>query len=114
MIYCSRIGGILVRLYIQEKENLIKFNLPAKIDGSLLYSYKSYSTGLENSINIDSQDDTWILKSNGSVDIINNNSGSIGLTDYMCVPIHVIGHGGYTCLFCLPSVENNSNLIHHK
>lgn len=98
-----------MRLYIQEKENLIKFNLPAKIDGSLLYSYKSYSTGLENSINIDSQDDTWILKSNGSVDIINNNSGSIGLTDYMCVPIHVIGHGGYTCLFCLPSVENNSN-----
>lgn len=54
-----------MRLYIQEKNNLVKYNLPAKVDGALLFSYKSYDTGMENSINIDSNSEGWILKSRG-------------------------------------------------
>ena len=29
-----------MRLYIQDKENLLKFNLPPKVDGSMLFSFK--------------------------------------------------------------------------
>lgn len=30
-----------MRIYIQDKNNLLKFNLPAKVDGSMLFSFKS-------------------------------------------------------------------------
>lgn len=98
-----------MRLYIQEKNNLVKFNLPAKVDGSMLFSYKSSETGLENSINIDAEDGSWILKNNGNVNIITNNNidSEIKLNDYMCVPVSVVGKVGYLCLFCLPSIENS-------
>lgn len=101
------IGCGIVRLYIQEKENLIKFNLPAKVDGSMLFSYKSFETGLENSINIDADGDNWVLKSNGNVNILNGTSyeDEMTLSNYMCVPVTVIGRTGYLCMFCLPSIE---------
>ena len=51
-----------MRLYIQEKNNLVKFNLPIKIDGSMLFSYKSKETGLDKSINVDAIDGEWVLK----------------------------------------------------
>jgi len=95
------IGCGIVRLYIQEKENLIKFNLPAKVDGSMLFSYKSYETDLENSLNIDSDNSNWVLKSNGNVNILNGNSilENIILTNYMCVLLSVMGKTGYLCMY---------------
>lgn len=97
-----------MRLYIQEKNNLVKFNLPIKIDGSMLFSYKSKETGLEKSINVDAIDGEWVLKSNGNVNIVLNNSfvDKIVLKDYMCVPLSIIGTNSYVCLFCLPSIED--------
>lgn len=96
-----------MRLYIQEKDSLVKFNLPATVDGSLLFSYKSSETGMENSINIDANDGKWVLKSNGNISIIWNNDfiPEIELSDYMCVPFSIVGKNGYSCLFCLPSIE---------
>ena len=90
-----------MRLYIQEKNNLVKFNLPIKIDGSMLFSYKSKETGLEKSINVDAIDGEWVLKSNGNVNIVLNNSfvDKIVLKDYMCVPLSIIGTNSYVCLF---------------
>lgn len=98
-----------MRLYIQEKDNLIKFNLPAKIEGSMLFSYKSFDTGFENSINIDAIDGNWVLKSNGNVNIISNSGyeEQIVLVDYMCIPVKVEGRDSFLCLFCLPSIEAN-------
>ena len=95
-----------MRLYIQERENLIKFDLPSNIDGSMLFSYKSFNTGLENSINIDAEDGNWVLKSNGNVNIMAGSSqDKIVLSNYMCVPLNVVGNNDYLCMFCLPSVE---------
>jgi len=98
-----------MRLYIQEEETLIRFNLPSKIDGSLLFSYKS-KQGLDHSINIDSKDNKWILRSNGNVNIVSNNSyiDEIELNDYMCIAISALGENNYTNLFCLPSIEETS------
>ena len=86
-----------MRLYIQEQNRLIKYNLPAKVDGSLLFSYKSYDTGIENSINIDSNQNNWILKSNGNVNIVGTNANvtEAVLSDYICIPVSTLGHSGY-------------------
>ena len=99
-----------MRLYIQEQNRLIKYNLPAKVDGSLLFSYKSYDTGIENSINIDSNQNNWILKSNGNVNIVGTNANvtEAVLSDYICIPVSTLGHPGYICMFCLPSIEEES------
>lgn len=96
-----------MRLYIQEKNNLVKFNLPAKVDGSMLFSYKSSDSGIEISINIDAVNGKWVLKSNGNVNIIFNNTffSEMELEDYMCVPLSISDRNNYICLFCLPSIE---------
>ena len=102
-----------MRLYIQDKNNLVKFNLPAKVDGSMLFSFKSSVNGIENSINIDSNDEKWILKSNGNINIIGSNGSSIDsvvLSDYMCVPVSMSGVQDYLTIFCMPSTENNQSI----
>ena len=96
-----------MRLYVQEENDLIKFNLPAKVEGSLLFTYKTSDSDIENSINIDSNEGAWFLKSNGNINIIMNDSilSETKLEDYMCIPITKIGRNDYTCIFCLPSIE---------
>ncbi|MBR6948690.1 MAG: type VII secretion protein EssC [Bacilli bacterium] len=95
-----------MRLYIQEKDSLIKFNLPAKVDGSILFNYRSADTGIENTINIDAIDNKWILKSNGSINIYQGQNQvleTVELEDYRCIPVYTVS-SSLLYLFCLPSV----------
>lgn len=99
-----------MRLYIQEKNSLVKFNLPAKVDGSMLFSFKSSVNGMDNSINIDAVDEKWVLKSNGNVNIIGNGNSvipTVTLSDYMCIPVSISGVQDYLTVFCMPSTETN-------
>jgi len=100
-----------MRIYIEDRNNLIKYNLPSKVDGSLLYTFKSSSNGIDNSINIDAENGKWFLKSNGNVNIIGDSNtilDSIELKDYMAIPLSISGASTYVILFCLPSVEENA------
>ena len=79
-----------MRLYIQTSKILRKFNLPAKIDGSMLFSFKLEENGLTNSINIDAINNQWVLKTNGNVNIIGNDGNflpEMTLRDYMFVQV---------------------------
>ncbi len=101
-----------MRLYIQDKYNLIKFDLPSKVDGSMLFNFKSSVNKIENSLNIDSNEGKWILKSNGNVNVLSSNGtilDEIILNDYMCVPISITGIPNYLCIFSLPSVDENQH-----
>ena len=42
-----------MRLYIQDKNSLIKYNLPKKVDGSLLFNFRCSETDMEYALNID-------------------------------------------------------------
>lgn len=100
-----------MRIYIQDKNNLLKFNLPAKVDGSMLFSFKSNSGFIENSLNIDAVNQEWVMRSNGNINIVGQNNmlvDDIILKDYMCVPISVSGSSDLLTLFCLPSIEENN------
>ena len=99
----------IVRLYIQGKNNLLKFNLPAKVDGSMLFSFKFGTSIIENSINVDAVDNKWVLKSNGNINVIGLDSAilpEIVLSDYMFTRLSIAGSSEYMSLFCLPSTEN--------
>jgi S-DNA-T family DNA segregation ATPase FtsK/SpoIIIE len=76
----------------------------------MLFNFKSSVNKIENSLNIDSKDGNWILKSNGNVNVLSSNGTiieEIVLKDYMCVPITITGIPDYLCVFCLPSAEKN-------
>ena len=101
-----------MRLYLQDKNGLIKYNLPKTIDGSLLFSFHSSETNTDYDINIDAEKGKWILKNNGNVNVdvgLNNNEETSGsestvLEDYKCVPLSVVGTPNLVNLYCLPSV----------
>lgn len=98
-----------MRLYIQEQKKLIKFNLPSKIDGSLLFSYRGENDTIDNTVNIDSANNQWILKSNGSMNIVGKDMfiPQVVLSDYCCIPIQILSRNEIVYLFCLPSVEES-------
>ena len=42
-----------MRLYLLETNKIYKFNLPIKIDGSFLFSYKDSKNKIENILNVE-------------------------------------------------------------
>ena len=62
-----------MKLYVCENEKIIELKLPQKIDGSFLFTYKTSSDKVENSLSIDSENGKWKLKSNGNINIMDNN-----------------------------------------
>jgi len=102
-----------MRIYLQGKERLMKFNLPAKVDGSLLFSFYSNNDLEEKFINIDAINEQWVLKSNENIKILNSLNSyedEIILKNYMCIPIYDIALDEIIYIFCLPSVEDNKYL----
>ena len=69
------------------------FELPQKIEDSYLIPYKLPNATTNNIITVESNNDRWILKSNGSVDIIEQ--GMIipekELVDYGIYRLKVLG-----------------------
>ena len=81
-----------MKLYLVDNEKLNTFDLPEKVTGSYLFSFKG-NNNRENAINIDSSDNGWIVKSNGSVNIINNKaiSPTVILKDYLELNLQLLG-----------------------
>lgn len=61
-----------LKLYIADEQKLAKYDLPEEIQESFLISYKPSNSKREYTINIEASEDKWFLKSNGLVNIIQN------------------------------------------
>ena len=98
-----------MKLFIADKEKLTKFNLPKEAQESFLITYKSSNLKKDYTISIESNDDKWILKSNGLVNLIQNGSIALdtSLSDYSCHQLEIVGDKEPRFLYCLPSIENN-------
>lgn len=101
-----------MRLYLVNKNQIYKFNLPQKIDGSFLFSYLPTSADQEDLINIDAIDGQWKLKSNGNVNIVSNNTylEEMILSDFSVVPLASTNTKTYSFLYCLPTIDSNTKL----
>ena len=105
-----------MRLYLQDKTSLVKYNLPKTVDGSLLFTFHSSETNMEYSINIDAIDGKWVLKNNGNVTVsiglngsdASQDSESTILEDYKCVPLSLVGTPNLVFVYCLPSVAEEN------
>ena len=62
-----------MRLYIADDEKLTKFELPLEIRESFLIPYKIVNSKKEYLITIEGIDGKWQIRSNGSINVIQNN-----------------------------------------
>lgn len=99
-----------MKLYVCENEKIIELKLPQKIDGSFLFTYKTSSDKVENSLSIDSENGKWKLKSNGNINIMDNNEfvDNILLEEYKFMYLANILENKYVPLYCLPTYDKNS------
>lgn len=98
-----------MRLYLLETNKIYKFNLPIKVDGSFLFSYKDAKNKIENILNVEEFNGSWKLKSNGNVNIFLNGNvmPDMVLQDYGCVSLRIGSNLEDKYLFCLPSNDKN-------
>ena len=98
-----------MRLYLLETNKIYKFNLPIKIDGSFLFSYKDAKNKIENILNVEEFNGNWKIKSNGNVNIYFNGNimPDMVLQDYSCVALRIGSGEEDKFLFSLPSNDKN-------
>ena len=80
-----------MRIFILDKEKLTKFNLPSKVSGVFAIDYLPANSKLKRTVSIESQNDKWLVKSNGSIDVGNSmeNTSNHILSEYEYTPLTV-------------------------
>lgn len=94
-----------MRIYLAHAMRLTKFDLMENSDD--FFSYNYHVPGMKNSslITFERIDNLWYIKSNGTVNVIENNiivqSRQINL--YECINLKILGCNHYISLYALPS-----------
>ena len=98
-----------MRVFILDKEKITKFNLPNKAIGAYAIDYLPVNSKIKRTISIEARDEKWVVKSNGSVNIITDNliQEMATLEEYQYQSIQIKGREDHIGLYCIPSVENN-------
>lgn len=96
-----------MRLYIADEEKLTKFELPQEIRESFLVPYKAPNSKKDYTVNIEANEGKWILKSNGLVNIIQNENIVLDtpLSNYSFCQLEITGDKIQKYLYCLPKYE---------
>ena len=99
-----------MRLLILDEKKLAKYDLPTEIEETFLIHYKSDNSDIENVITVEAINNEWQLKSNGSVDIIENNNikDLAAISEYQYCNLKINSVGKIVILYCVPSIENKN------
>ena len=97
-----------MRVFILDKEKITKFNLPNKVSGVYAIDYLPAGSKIKRTVSIEARDEKWIIKSNGSVNIVSGNmiQEVATLEEYQYQPIQIKGRNDYIGIYCIPSVED--------
>ena len=97
-----------MRVFILDKEKITKFNLPSKVSGVYAIDYLPVGSKIKRTVSIEARDEKWIIKSNGSVNIVNGNmiQEVTTLEEYQYQPIQIKGRDDHIGIYCIPSVED--------
>lgn len=98
-----------MRLYIADDEKLTKFDLPKEVQESFVVPYRPANSKKEYTINIESGEENWILKSNGLVNLIRNGQIVLDepLKDFFCYELET-DDKKRAFLYCLPTFDENN------
>ena len=97
-----------MRVFILDKEKITKFNLPNKVSGVYAIDYLPVGSKIKRTVSIEARDEKWIVKSNGSVNIVSGNmiQEVATLEEYQYQPIQIKGRNDYIGIYCIPSIED--------
>ena len=98
-----------MRVFILDRDKITKFNLPIKVSGAFVFSYVPVESKVRRTVNIEAQNNKWIIKSNGSVDVVTSNlDGIVELEEYNYYQLKIKDRNDIIILYCVPSIENDS------
>lgn len=99
-----------MKLLIIDDNKITKFLLPKQIGETFLISYKSDNSEIENTITVETNNDGWQIKSNGSVDIVDNNciKDIVLLNEYQYYNLKINSTGQIVILYCVPSIDEKN------
>ena len=97
-----------MRVFILDRDKITKFNLPKKISGAYVIDYLPVDSKIRRSVNIEAQEDKWMIKSNGSVDVVTSSvDGIVELKEYSFYQLRIKDRNDVLILYCMPSVEES-------
>ena len=99
-----------MRIYLIDDKMITKYDLPATVEEDYLINYKNPINNETSTITILANDKNWVLKSNGSVNILNKNAiiDEIKLEKYSYHNLKFVGTTYTIILFCMPIYDKNS------
>jgi len=98
-----------VRIFILDREKITKFNLPEKISGIFIINYTPVNSKINRTINIEAQDNQWIVKSNDSINVISGNMilETAVLNEYGYQTMYIKDRKEYIGVYCLPNKDKD-------
>lgn len=95
-----------MKVFLIDNNKIIKYILPSKIDDPFLITYNDPIVK-ECLISFEGANNKWYLKSNGNVNIVENNEeiDNIEVIEYRKYTLKVVGKKNYLELYFLPSKE---------
>lgn len=104
---------MVVRIYIADDEKLTKFDLPQEIRESFLVPYKMMDSKKEYLITVEGVKGKWQVKSNGSINVIENSVTIMDsvLNTYIPITCEVVNEKKMLTICLMPTVDENSLLV---
>lgn len=103
-----------MRVYLLDREKITKILLPNEIDGIFLMNYNPVGSKISKELCIEAKNNQWILKSNGSINVLNENNSILEnciLNEQMHLKVNIVGREDILDLYCLPSVDPVKNRL---
>ena len=103
-----------MRVYLLDSEKITKILLPKEVDGIFIMNYNPVGSKIDKELCIEAKDGNWVLKSNGSINVLNENNNIIEnciLTEQMHLKVNIMGREDILDLYCLPSIETSKNRL---
>lgn len=104
-----------MRIFLVEEDKIFKYELPSKIEDSFVVNHKT-SKGKDCILSFEADQGKWKIKSNGSVDVVNNStfSDEASLIDYGSYDLKVVSSQENIVLYALPTVEVETYKLEFK
>ena len=97
-----------MKLLILDQYRITKFVLPEKIEETFLIPYKIKGNSIDNVITIEAENNKWVIKSNGNVDVLNGDipRDKAILDNYQYYKLKVTGITENSILYCMPYCDS--------
>lgn len=96
-----------MKIYLIDNKKIDKYVLPTKVDSAFLMPYRSLNSDEDSIVTIEAEAGKWKLKSNGNVNIVNNQETveEMTLDDYSFYYLKILGRNEYIMLYASPTIE---------